>query len=37
MPPGVLEHQLLNSGTETIRLAVVGVPPTRKRPLANPA
>ena len=38
MPPGVVEHQLLNSGAETIRIAVVGVPPTRKRPLAaNPA
>lgn len=37
MPPGVVEHQLLNTGTETIRIAVVGVPPTRKRPLANPA
>ena len=33
MPPGVVEHQLLNSGTETIRLAVVGVPPPRKTPI----
>ena len=30
MPPDVVEHQLLNNGTETIRLAVVGVPPPRK-------
>jgi oxalate decarboxylase/phosphoglucose isomerase-like protein (cupin superfamily) len=37
MPPGVAEHQLFNDGTQTIRLAVVGVPPTRKRPLASPA
>jgi oxalate decarboxylase/phosphoglucose isomerase-like protein (cupin superfamily) len=33
MPPDVVEHQLLNTGTETIRLAVVGVPPPRKTPL----
>jgi oxalate decarboxylase/phosphoglucose isomerase-like protein (cupin superfamily) len=31
MPPDVVEHQLLNNGTETIRLAVVGVPPPRRR------
>jgi oxalate decarboxylase/phosphoglucose isomerase-like protein (cupin superfamily) len=37
MPPDVVEHQLFNNGSETIRLAVVGVPPTRKRPLASPA
>ena len=37
MPPGVVEHQLFNSGSETIRIAVVGVPPTQKRPVANPA
>jgi mannose-6-phosphate isomerase-like protein (cupin superfamily) len=30
MPPGVVEHQLLNNGTEKIRLAVVGVPPPRR-------
>ena len=30
MPPGVVEHQLLNNGTEKIRIAVVGVPPPRK-------
>ena len=34
MPPGVVEHQLLNNGTEKIRLAVVGVPPPRRRPIA---
>ena len=33
MPPGVVEHQLLNNGSETIRLAVVGVPPPRRTPL----
>ena len=33
MPPGVVEHQLLNNGTEKIRLAVVGVPPPRRTPL----
>jgi len=33
MPPGVVEHQLLNNGTEKIRLAVVGVPPPRRRPI----
>lgn len=33
MPPGVVEHQLLNNGTETIRLAVVGVPPPRRTPI----
>jgi mannose-6-phosphate isomerase-like protein (cupin superfamily) len=30
MPPGVVEHQLLNNGKEKIRLAVVGVPPPRR-------
>lgn len=30
MPPGVVEHQLLNNGSEKIRIAVVGVPPPRK-------
>ena len=30
MPPDVVEHQLLNNGTEKIRLAVVGVPPPRR-------
>lgn len=30
MPPDVVEHQLLNNGTETIRLAVVGVPPPKR-------
>jgi mannose-6-phosphate isomerase-like protein (cupin superfamily) len=34
MPPGVVEHQLLNNGTEKIRLAVVGVPPPRRTPIA---
>jgi mannose-6-phosphate isomerase-like protein (cupin superfamily) len=33
MPPGIVEHQLLNNGTETIRLAVVGVPPPRRTPV----
>ena len=36
-PPGVGEHQLLNNGAETIRIGVIGVPPRRQRPLANPA
>jgi oxalate decarboxylase/phosphoglucose isomerase-like protein (cupin superfamily) len=33
MPADVVEHQLLNNGTEPIRLAVVGVPPPRKTPI----
>jgi len=33
MPPGIVEHQLLNNGSETIRLAVVGVPPPRRKPI----
>jgi len=33
MPAGVVEHQLLNSGTEKIRLAVVGVPPPSRTPI----
>jgi len=33
MPPDVVEHQLLNTGTETIRLAVVGVPPPKRTPI----
>ena len=33
MPPDVVEHQLLNNGTDTIRLAVVGVPPPKRTPL----
>ena len=33
MPPGVVEHQLLNNGSEKIRLAVVGVPPPKRTPL----
>jgi mannose-6-phosphate isomerase-like protein (cupin superfamily) len=32
-PADVVEHQLLNDGSETIRLAVVGVPPSRRTPL----
>lgn len=32
-PAGVVEHQLLNNSTEKIRLAVVGVPPPRRRPI----
>lgn len=30
MPAGVVEHQLLNNGTEPIRIAVIGVPPPRR-------
>lgn len=30
MPAGIVEHQLLNNGSETIRLAVVGVPPPKR-------
>jgi mannose-6-phosphate isomerase-like protein (cupin superfamily) len=30
MPAGVVEHQLLNNGIETIRLVVLGVPPPRR-------
>ena len=33
MPPGVIEHQLLNNGTENIRIAVVGVPPPNRTPV----
>ncbi|MBM3341019.1 MAG: hypothetical protein FJY56_02750 [Betaproteobacteria bacterium] len=33
MPPDVVEHQLLNNGAETIRIAVVGVPPPKRTPL----
>lgn len=33
-PAGVVEHQLLNNGSENIRLAVVGVPPPKKTPIA---
>lgn len=33
MPPGVVEHQLLNNGTEMLRIAVVGVPPPRRTPI----
>jgi mannose-6-phosphate isomerase-like protein (cupin superfamily) len=33
MPAGVVEHQLLNNGSEPIRIAVVGVPPPRRTPL----
>ncbi len=33
MPPGVVEHQLLNNGSEPIRMAVVGVPPPKRTPL----
>lgn len=33
MPPDVTEHQLLNNGKETIRIAVVGVPPPRRTPV----
>lgn len=35
MPPDAVEHQLLNNGTEKIRLAVVGVPPPRRTPLKD--
>jgi hypothetical protein len=30
MPAGVVEHQLLNNGTEQLRIAVVGVPPPKR-------
>ncbi len=33
MPPGVVEHQLLNNGSEPIRMAVVGVPPPKRTPI----
>jgi len=33
MPPDVVEHQLLNNGTEKLRIAVVGVPPPRRTPI----
>ncbi len=33
-PAGVVEHQLLNNGSENMRLAVVGVPPPKKTPIA---
>jgi oxalate decarboxylase/phosphoglucose isomerase-like protein (cupin superfamily) len=33
MPPDVVEHQLLNNGSEKIRMAVVGVPPPRRTPI----
>ena len=33
MPPGVVEHQLLNNGNETLRIAVVGVPPPKRTPV----
>ena len=33
MPAGVVPHQLLNNGTEKMRLAVVGVPPPRRTPV----
>ena len=34
-PPDVIEHQLLNNGTEMIRLAVVGVPPPKRTPVGK--
>jgi len=33
MPPGIVEHQFLNNGTDPVRLAVVGVPPPKRTPL----
>ena len=33
MPPDVVEHQLLNNGSETIHMAVVGVPPPKRTPI----
>ncbi len=33
MPPDVVEHQLLNNGSEPIRMAVVGVPPPKRTPI----
>ena len=32
-PADVVEHQLLNDGSETIRMIVVGVPPSKRTPL----
>ncbi len=32
-PADVVEHQLLNNGTEVIRMVVVGVPPSTRTPL----
>lgn len=34
MPPGAVEHQLLNNGKEMLRIAVVGVPPPRRTPVS---
>lgn len=34
MPPGVVEHQLLNNGTESLRIVVVGVPPPKRTRIA---
>ena len=33
MPAGVVEHQLVNNGSEPVRIAVVGVPPPRRTSL----
>lgn len=33
MPPDVVEHQLLNNGTQPVRMAVVGVPPPKRTPV----
>jgi mannose-6-phosphate isomerase-like protein (cupin superfamily) len=33
MPAGVVEHQLVNNGSERLRLAVVGVPPPKRTPV----
>jgi mannose-6-phosphate isomerase-like protein (cupin superfamily) len=33
MPAGVVEHQLVNNGSEKLRLAVVGVPPPKRTPV----
>jgi len=33
MPPDVVEHQLLNNGTEPVSMAVVGVPPPKRTPV----
>ena len=33
MPPDVVEHQLLNNGSEAIHMAVVGVPPPKRTPI----
>jgi len=33
MPAGVVEHQLLNNGSERLKIVVVGVPPPKRTKL----